>query len=107
MKRISQMLLALVVITSFASLASAGENSQHMQRRNVRQHERIQEGVRGGSLTPGEARHLRTDERKIHRTERHAKADGQLSVRERAHINRMQNHASRRIYRLKHNRRSA
>lgn len=107
MKRISQILLALVVITSFASLASAGEYSQHMQRRNVRQHARIQQGVRSGKLTPGEARHLRQGERKIHRTERRAKADGQLSMRERGRINRMQNHESRRIFRLKHNRRSA
>ena len=106
MKRISQIVLALVVITSFASLASASENPRHMQRRNVRQHERIQQGVRSGSLTPGEARHLRMGERRIHRTERRAKADGQLSLRERGRINRMQNHESRHIYRLKHNRRS-
>lgn len=107
MKRISQILLALVVITSFASLASAGENSQHMKNRNVRQHERIQQGVRSGSLTPGEARHLRMGERKIHRTERGAKADGQLSLRERARVNHMQNRESGRIHRLKHNRHSA
>ena len=107
MKRFAQVLLALIVVTSFANIASAGNCTPRIDHRRIEQRERIRQGVRSGQLTRHETRHLRVNARHIHRVERRAKADGQLSRRERVHINRMQDRESRRIFRFKHNGRAA
>ena len=107
MKRITSFLLALVAVSAFASFASAGTYTPRIDHRRMVQRERIHDGVCGGQLTRREARHLRMGERHIRSAERRAKMDGQMSMRERGRINRMQNRESRRIFRLKHNRRSA
>ena len=48
---------------------------------------------------------LNAGQRHIHRMERRAKSDGRMTARERYRITRAQNHQSRRVHRLKHNRR--
>ena len=50
---------------------------------------------------------LRMGERHIRRMERRAKADGSVTRGERRRLNHAQNRESRRIYRLKHNGRTA
>lgn len=106
MKRSASILIALVLATTFASAATAGVDTPRVAHRHAAQHHRIREGVRNGRLTPGEARRLRHGERRIHRTERRMKADGSVSRRDRVRLDRLQDRESRRIYRLKHNRRS-
>ncbi|MCC6350381.1 MAG: hypothetical protein IT347_12410 [Candidatus Eisenbacteria bacterium] len=86
-----------------ATIASAGTATPRVDRREARQTARIHQGVRSGELTRGEARSLRAGQRHVHRIERRAKADGNVSARERAHLNRAQNRQSRHIHRLKHN----
>ena len=102
-KTLRVMFLALAAATMTASLAAANPATPRIDRREVRQHVRIHEGVRSGELTRGEARSLRVGQRHVNRMERRAKSDGVVSMRERARINHAQNHQSRRIYRLKHN----
>jgi hypothetical protein len=106
MKRIAQLLFALVVVTTLAGAASAGTETPRVDRRQVNQRVRIHQGVQSGRLTPREARHLRRGQRHIRRVERRAKSDGVVTPGERARMNHMQNRESRRIYRLKHNGRS-
>ena len=67
--------------------------------------QRINQGVRSGELTPGEAAH---DERHLTSIEdqtarERARNGGRLTAQQRVHEQRRLNHDSRRIYRTKHN----
>ena len=105
MKRMHLILVALVLTTLGASLVQADTSTPRVDRREVRQHQRIRQGVRSGQLTRGEAARLRAGQRHVDRMERRAKADGHVSRHERRRLAHAQNVQSRRIYRLKHNRR--
>ncbi len=82
-------------------------NDPRFERREAYQEQRIQQGINSGSLTPGEARYLEREQARIDRAEDRMRADGNLSPRERQRLNQMQNQASRDIYRLEHNNRTA
>jgi hypothetical protein len=96
-------LFSTVVISQARNLS--GQNTPSIDRRERRQSRRIRHGVRNGSLTRREARHLGAQQARIRRHERRAKADGTVTARERARIQRQENRANRNIYRKKHNRR--
>ncbi len=104
MKRISAVLLAAALLALTASLASAA--TPRVDRREARQRARIHQGVVSGQLTRAEAVRLRAGQRHIQRLERRAKCDGVVTPRERARLERAQNHESRAIARLKHNART-
>jgi len=88
----------MIGATTFAASAEARVNA-----RQHHQHHRIAQGVQSGQLTRGEARHLRHQQARIARYEAKSRADGPgLTPRERANLAAMQNHASRSIYRQKH-----
>ncbi len=106
MKRLIQSLAVAAVIASFAGIASA-QPTPVINRRHERQEARIRQGVRSGELTQGEAKGLQKGERHIDRMTARAKFHGRMTRGERARIARAQNRESRRIYRLKHNRREA
>jgi len=72
--------------------------------RQARQGARIREGVRSGDLTRREASALRGEQRGINRMERHARADGVVTPRERSRLNHAQNRASRHINQQRHDR---
>jgi Ni/Co efflux regulator RcnB len=106
MKSVRLLILVVAVAALSASLAAAGTATPRVDRRQVRQHVRIHDGVRSGELTRGEAMRLRADQRHIRRVERRAKSDGVVTPGERARLDNIQDRESRRIYRLKHNQRS-
>ena len=106
MKRTSLVLIMLGLLTLGASVASAQTTGRRIDRREWRQHQRIQGGWRSRELTAREWRRLHVGQRHIHRMEHRALRDGQLDRFERRRIARGQNLESRRIYRLKHNPRS-
>ena len=65
---------------------------------------RIAQGVRSGKLTPHETRRLMHDQRKIRRHRHMARRnDGHIGPRERRALAMEKRHASRKIYRYKHN----
>ncbi len=103
MKRTITILLMTAALAALASTAFAHSVTPRVDRRQVRQEARIRDGVRSGELTRGETRRLVAGQRHVARVERRAKADGHVTARERAHLNRAQNVQSRHIYRLKHN----
>jgi len=103
MKRVSIAALTVVLVAFAASVAGAATATPRIDRREVRQHARIQQGVRSGELTPRETARLRAGQGHVRRMERRAKSDGVVTPGERANITRAQNRQSRRIYRLKHN----
>ena len=103
MKRILMALLVAVMATTAAGAAFAGTWTPRIDRREARQHARIHQGMRNGTLTPREWTRLRVGQRHVRRMEWRAKSDGHVGPYERRAITRAQNRQSWRIHRLKHN----
>jgi hypothetical protein len=102
MRKIVSLLIAasFVIAASTASMAGPrGINS-----RQHREQQRINQGIRSGELTRREAMRLEAAQARIRTYERFARSDGNLTARERAHIQRGLSHESRSIYRQKHDR---
>jgi hypothetical protein len=106
MKRFGTMFLASVMALVLANVAQANDSTPRVDRREVRQQDRIGQGVQSGQLTPHETIRLEKGEARIGRMEARDKADGKVTPAERMRLARAQNHESRRIYRLKHNART-
>lgn len=80
-------------------------SSKRMQadvQRNINQQQRIENGVQNGSLTNREVAKLEGGQARVARKEARAGADGHVGAAEQAHIQRAENHQSKRIYRQKH-----
>ncbi|HET6419365.1 MAG TPA: hypothetical protein VFG19_04360 [Geobacteraceae bacterium] len=90
-----------------AGAALAGDNDPVIQQREANQEARIDQGVKSGRLTPKEAGRLEAQQARIQQREDRMKADGNLTAAERRRLTSQQNRASRDIYRLKHNNRTA
>ena len=73
-----------------------------LDKREANQRHRIANGVHSGELTRPEAHRLVHGERQLHRQERRAKADGEVTARERARLQHSADRMSKRIYRQKH-----
>jgi len=69
----------------------------------VNQQQRIEQGLKSGSLNTREASQLERGEARIERMESNAAKDGKLSPAEKARIQRAQNQESRQINRLENN----
>jgi len=100
MKKIVSLFVAVVFVLSASVASMAG--SHGIDRREYREQQRINQGIRSGELTRREARRLEAGAARIKIDERFARSDGNLSPRERARLNRELNHESRGIYRQKH-----
>lgn len=88
-----------------ALLVAAGPvlaNTPVLDQRQERQAERIQQGWQSGELTRGEAAGLIRGQQQLRRMEYRAKADGQVTPRERARLQHNANVQSRHIFRQKH-----
>ncbi len=96
---------SLFLLTALdASPAEAGK----IHERRVHQKARIAEGVGDNTVSRGEARRLRLEQRRIGRMARRMRADdGKLGRRERRKLTRLQKRASHHIFRARHNHRSA
>jgi hypothetical protein len=92
-----------VIVSAILAMSGPAMAQTFIDQREVRQQERIGQGVQSGQLTGPETRQLERGEGRIDRAEGRALADGRLSMRERTHLNRMLNRESRQIYRDKHN----
>ena len=102
MKRILIM-ATVVVLVGMAAAPSAWAGRIGI--RQVRQKERISQGVKSGELTRFETRQLVTEQHRIQHVKQHALSDGTLAPREKARLELRQDKASADIYRLKHNNR--
>ncbi|MBW4612263.1 MAG: hypothetical protein KME21_03105 [Desmonostoc vinosum HA7617-LM4] len=82
------------------TVASAGE----VHNREVRQNQRIYNGVRNGSINRAELRNLKRRQAALEAARRRNLLDGgRLTPRERRRLNQQQNNFSRTIYRYKRN----
>jgi hypothetical protein len=86
-----------------ANTAHYGNNKVGQRREN--QQDRIAQGVKSGELTPSETAKLEKQQQSINKqVAKDRKANGgKLNASEKKQINKEQNHASRNIYRKKHN----
>lgn len=96
-----------VFVTALLALAAAGSFAQapaaSAVQRNVNQQQRIENGLKDGSLNTREAAALEREQAKVEHIEAHALKDGQVSAQEQARLTKAQNHASRDIAAAKHN----
>jgi len=97
---------ATVIAVAVAGLFSAAAWAQTVGtevQRDVNQQQRIEQGLKSGSLNTREASQLERGEARIDRMESNAAKDGKLSPAEKARIQRAQNQESRQINRLESN----
>lgn len=94
-------IVALLLLAGGTAVAAP---SPRVDLRQHAQGHRIAHGIQNGELTRREAHGLIVQQKIVARTERVLEADGRLGPAEARHLNRMQNAASRSIYRQKHDR---
>src|SRR5580700_942925 len=75
-----------------------------VNKREQNQQDRIANGVKNGSMTPGQAAHVEKQEQHIENQEKADMAahNGHLTKREQKQLNKEQNHTSKEIYKDKH-----
>jgi hypothetical protein len=100
MKKI-MLIFSMSMVFTIASLAQ--ERTPKVNARQHAQQGRIQQGKNSNELTPGETALLRKEQRHIRRSERRAKADGDVTLAERKRLDNKQDRASRHIRRAKNN----
>ena len=104
------LVLTAALLVAGAASASAqgwgwggwGSRPSEIDARQYRQNERIDRGLRDGTITPREAAGLYAQQRHIAEAERRAKWDGYVDPYERARLRAMQNGASRSIASERH-----
>jgi hypothetical protein len=94
--------LVIVLGMALSSMALAQTVGTETQR-DLNQQQRIEQGLKSGQLSTGEAAKLERGEARIDRMESNALKDGTLSPTEKARIQHAQNVESRKIDRLDHN----
>lgn len=96
---------AAVAAVAFSPIqAMASETAPSNLPRLQHQRDRIAAGVADGSLTRREAHRLGHREARIHRQALRARADGEISGRERVRLHNSLDRESRAIYRERHDR---
>jgi hypothetical protein len=106
-------IIAGLTITSLAAAQEAGPGVvdpghprvNEVNAREANQQRRIAQGEKSGRLTPAEAAKVQSREANIqsHEAADMAAHNGHLTKREQRNLNRRENHASKAIYRKKHN----
>jgi hypothetical protein len=94
--------VAIMGALLFSNTVEAKHRHHNINKAQQNQRERIQQGVRNGSITKMEARKLHMQQAKIRHYKQMAKADGRVTNRERKLIHREQMVANRSIYHQKH-----
>ena len=97
--------LTLAPAAIFAQTPTPGQHDYDINQRKVDQQDRIAQGVKSGQLTAGETAKLEDQQRDINQqvhADRQANG-GKLTPGEKKQVNSEQNHASKNIYKKKHN----
>jgi hypothetical protein len=103
-KPLVAVVLGLALATPVFANGYYGDDPQgSFAQRAETQRARVALGLKRGLLTPDEAQVLYGDQDRLAAMEQDFRANGYLSPRDRAELNRAYNDASYRIFRLKHN----
>lgn len=100
-----KMLLTATVVVLVVMMTAPWAWAGRVGNRQVKQNERIGQGVKSGELTRFETRKLVNEQRRIQQVKRSALSDGTLTRREKVGLEVRQDKANADIYRLKHNNR--
>lgn len=95
-------LSALIGSAAVAQTAPDPLATQTYTQRDINQQQRIENGLRDGSLNTREAARLERGEARIDRMQANAARDGSVSAQEAARISRAQNAESRQIFQERH-----
>lgn len=98
--------VTLTMTALLLALSGTVSQAEPIYKRQVRQQKRIYQGIASGQVTPREAVRLEREQARIECVERKFRSDGKFTPREMLRTQRMLNHASRHIFRAKHNRRA-
>lgn len=90
-------------LVAFCASGFSQTTKKKVNKRQVVQQKKINQGVKSGELTKKEAAQLQMQQRDIKKTKQAAKADGVVTKKEKAIINHKQNKAAGNIARKKHN----
>ena len=99
---IGRVVVAVILIMTFAAPVFAGPKSPGVDRREHKQKQRIKQGVKSGALTKEEGRALTAEQKAIRVKEREMKSDGSLTREERKELHHDLNEASKNIAEQKH-----
>ena len=101
MKKFFLSMTAAGMLMAMTGIAAADDL---IKDRKENQQDRIAQGVKSGTLSPKETAHLENKEAALNHEIRHDRKQngGNLTNKEKAQINRQQNHLSNNIYRAKH-----
>jgi hypothetical protein len=94
---------SVAVLAGLFSVGAAAQTAGSEVQRDVNQQQRIEQGLKSGSLNTREASKLERGEARIDRMESNAMKDGKLTPAEKGRIRRAQNQESRRINKLQNN----
>ena|SRR5689334_23534978 len=101
--KLSRILVGAAIVGASVVSVYAQDKTPVVDQREQNQEKRIDQGIKSGELTKGEAAKLEAEQGKIKVDEAKAKSDGKVTAKERTKLKREQNHASRKIWRKKHN----
>ena len=92
------------VLAQSQSPATQSPYDPTVAQRKENQQDRIANGVKNGTMAPGQAAHVEKQEQHIENQEKADMAahNGHLTKREQKQLNREQNHTSKEIYKDKH-----
>jgi len=94
--------IAIIGIVTLAGAAPALAQETRVDRRQERQEQRIDQGVKSGALTPRETRKFERGQQHVEKLETKAQADGKVTAKEKVRLEHAQDVQSRRIYNQKH-----
>ncbi len=108
MKKSLRLLFASVVVIGGMATVSFGQTEDNNKPKSINerqqiQRERIRDGAKEGDLNKNELKRLAKDQAQIRQLERKARADGEVSHRERGRIQHELNQSSRHIRRARNN----
>ena len=99
-----KVIIAIILVAAITNLSQAQTRTPRARHRANEQQERIAQGVASGELNRREAGKLEAEQAQTHQAVQNAKVDGQVTPRERARIEHLQDRNSKDIYREKHDR---
>lgn len=99
----TKIIIFAALLFGFSATAFAQTKTPSVTQSQVKQQKRIKQGVQSGEITRAEFAAAQKQQRHINRTKKVAKADGVVTPRERAILNKKQLKASRNIHRIKNN----
>ena len=94
----------LMLATAISLISVSALASSHVDRREARQEQRIQQGAQSGQLTTKEAEKLERGQQHVQNMENKAMADGRVTPKETSRLEHAQDVQSQKIYREKHDR---